>query len=66
MLGRCLLRRLAVGHPTLRPAVLRDPVEVLRHHLGGLADHGVMVMIDFDIGSARAEPSVPLFDGARD
>ena len=39
---------------------LRDPVEVLRHHLGGLADDGLMVMIDFDIGSARSEPSAPL------
>ena len=45
---------------------LRDPVEVLRHHLGALADDGVMVMIDFDIRSARSEPSAPLFDTARD
>ena len=45
---------------------LRDPAEVLRHHLDGLADYGVMLMIDFDVGSARSEPPVPLFDTARD
>ena len=45
---------------------LADPVEVLRHHLGGLADDGVMLMIDFDVGSARSEPPAPLFNTARD
>jgi SAM-dependent methyltransferase len=45
---------------------LPDPVEVLRHHVGGLAEDGLMLMIDFDVGSVRSEPPVPLFDTARD
>jgi SAM-dependent methyltransferase len=45
---------------------LPDPAEVLRHHLEGLADGGSMVMIDFDVGAARSEPPVPLFNAARD
>jgi SAM-dependent methyltransferase len=45
---------------------LADPVEALRHHLGGLADNGMMLLIDFDVGSARSEPPVPLFHTARD
>jgi SAM-dependent methyltransferase len=45
---------------------LPDPVEVLRHHIGSLLDDGLMLMIDFDVGSARSEPSAPLFDAARD
>jgi SAM-dependent methyltransferase len=45
---------------------LPDPVEVLSHHIGGLADDGLMLMIDFDVGSARSEPPVPLFNAARD
>ena len=45
---------------------LRDPVQVLRHHLGGLADDGVMAMIDFDVGSTRTEPPMPLFNTARE
>ncbi|MBV9799094.1 MAG: methyltransferase domain-containing protein [Solirubrobacterales bacterium] len=45
---------------------LREPVEVLRHHTGALTDDGLMLMIDFDVGSARSEPPVPLFDTARD
>ncbi len=45
---------------------LPDPAEVLRHHLEGLADGGLMVMIDFDLGSARSEPPTPLFNAAWD
>ena len=45
---------------------LPDALETLRHHVGGLADEGLMVMIDFDVGSARSEPPVPLFNTARD
>jgi cyclopropane fatty-acyl-phospholipid synthase-like methyltransferase len=45
---------------------LADAVEVLRHHIGGLAQDGLMLMIDFDIGSARSEPPLPLFQAARD
>lgn len=45
---------------------LADPVEVLRHHLSGLVEDGLMLMIDFDVGSARSEPPVPLFSAARD
>lgn len=44
---------------------LPDAVEVLRHHLVGLADNGVVLMIDFDVGSARSEPPVPLLNSAR-
>ena len=39
---------------------------MLRHHVGGLADDGLMLMIDFDVGSARSEPPVALFNAARD
>jgi cyclopropane fatty-acyl-phospholipid synthase-like methyltransferase len=45
---------------------LGDPVEVLRHHVSGLVDDGVMLVIDFDVGSARSEPPLPLFHAARD
>jgi hypothetical protein len=45
---------------------LPDPVQVLRHHLTGLVDDGLMLMIDFDIGSVRSEPPVALFNVARD
>jgi SAM-dependent methyltransferase len=45
---------------------LPDPAEVLRHHLEGLADGGLMLMIDFDLGSARSEPPAPLFNAAWD
>ncbi len=45
---------------------LPDALETLRHHVSGLADEGLMVMIDFDVGSARSEPPVPLFNTARD
>lgn len=45
---------------------LPDASDVLRHHVGGLTAGGLMLMIDFDVGSVRSEPSVPLFDAARD
>lgn len=45
---------------------LPDPVQVLRHHLSGLAEDGLMLMIEFDLGSTRTEPPVPLFSAARD
>jgi len=44
---------------------LPDAVEVLRHHIGGLDEGGLMLMIDFDVGSTRSEPPVPLFNAAR-
>jgi SAM-dependent methyltransferase len=37
-----------------------DPVAVVRHHLRNLRAGGLFVAIDFDIGSARSEPAVPL------
>jgi SAM-dependent methyltransferase len=43
---------------------LPDPADVLRHHLEGLADGGLMVMIDFDVGAARSEPPAPVFNAA--
>ena len=43
-----------------------DPVEVIRHHLNGLVDDGLLLMIDFDVGSVRSEPPVPLFNVARE
>jgi len=39
---------------------LPDPVGVVRHHLGNLRTDGVFVAVDFDLGSARTEPAVPL------
>jgi hypothetical protein len=45
---------------------LPDASDVLRHHVGGLTADGLMLMIDFDVGSVRSEPSVPFFDAARD
>ena len=45
---------------------LPDASDVLRHHVGGLTADGLMLMIDFDVGSVRSEPYVPLFDAARD
>ncbi len=41
---------------------LPDPVGVLRHHLEGVRPHGRVVMLDFDIGGMRAEPSDPVTD----
>jgi ubiquinone/menaquinone biosynthesis C-methylase UbiE len=37
-----------------------DPVAVVRHHAGALRSGGLMVALDFDAGSARAEPHVPV------
>jgi SAM-dependent methyltransferase len=45
---------------------LPDPVRVLRHHVAGLTDDGLMLIVDFDVGSARSEPPVPLFMAARE
>lgn len=39
---------------------LPDAVDVLRHHLEALRPGGTMIAIDFDVGTARAEPPVPL------
>jgi ubiquinone/menaquinone biosynthesis C-methylase UbiE len=39
---------------------LTDPVGVIRHHAGALAPGGRFVAIDFDIGTARSEPPMPL------
>jgi ubiquinone/menaquinone biosynthesis C-methylase UbiE len=39
---------------------LPEPVTVVRHHLGSLRPGGLVAMIDFDIGTARSEPPVPL------
>jgi SAM-dependent methyltransferase len=39
---------------------LADPVALLRHHLASLRSGGVMLAIDFDVGSARSEPPVEL------
>lgn len=43
---------------------LADPVKVVRHHVASLAPGGRIVAIDFDIGSARAEPRVGLVETA--
>ncbi|BDP43800.1 hypothetical protein DAETH_37690 (plasmid) [Deinococcus aetherius] len=39
---------------------LPDAGNVLHHQLGALRPGGVMLMLDFDLGSSRAEPAVPL------
>lgn len=39
---------------------LPDPLEVVRHHLGGLTEGGVVLVIDQDAGTVRSEPQVPL------
>lgn len=39
---------------------LPDAVDVLRHHAGSLRPGGLVVALDFDTGTARAEPEVPL------
>src|SRR4051794_30934293 len=44
---------------------LPDAVDVLRHHLEALRPGGLVVVIDFDMGAARAEPPVALVDTAR-
>jgi hypothetical protein len=43
---------------------LPDAIEVLRHHVHGLTDQGLALMIDFDVRSVRSEPPVALFDTA--
>jgi ubiquinone/menaquinone biosynthesis C-methylase UbiE len=43
---------------------LPDAVDVVRHHSAGLRPGGRLVAIDFDLGSARTEPPVALFDTA--
>jgi len=43
---------------------LPDPVAVVRHHFGNLRADGVFVAVEFDLGGARTEPPVPLFDEA--
>ncbi len=39
---------------------LPDAVDVCRHHMGALRDGGIMLAIDYDIGSGRSEPPVAL------
>ncbi len=39
---------------------LPDPVAALRHHLKAVRPGGLAVMLDFDIGAARAEPPAAL------
>jgi hypothetical protein len=41
---------------------LPDAVAVVRHHLKHLRAGGRFIAIDYDIGSCRTEPAVPLFD----
>lgn len=41
---------------------LPDAVAVLEHQLGALRPGGLLLALDFDLGSARAEPPVPLFE----
>lgn len=43
---------------------LPDAVDVARHHVLGLRPGGRLVAIDFDLGSARTEPRVALFETA--
>jgi SAM-dependent methyltransferase len=43
---------------------LPDAVEVLRHHRANLRPGGLMVALDYDEGSARAEPQVALVEQA--
>ena len=39
-----------------------DPAAVVSHHLHNLRPGGEFVAIDFDIGGARADPTVPIVD----
>ena len=39
---------------------LPDPSEVLRHHAAALRPGGLVVALDYDVGSLRAEPPLPL------
>jgi len=43
---------------------LADPVTAVRNHVASLTDAGLFIAIDFDIGSARAEPRVDLIEDA--
>ena len=42
-----------------------DPVGVLRHHLEAVRPDGRVVMLDYDMGGLRAEPSDPLTERMR-
>ena len=53
-----IVARLLLFHLPDREAVLRRQLEALR-------PGGTMVLVEFDMGSARAEPQVPLADVAR-
>ena len=53
-----IVARLLVFHLPDREAVLRRTLDLLR-------PGGTLVLIEFDIGAARAEPGVPLLDAAR-
>ena len=44
---------------------LPDAVGVVRHHAAALRPGGLMVALDFDIGTCRTEPDVPLFVSMR-
>jgi SAM-dependent methyltransferase len=50
-----LVERLLLMH-------LPDPVAALRHHVEQMGDGALAAAIEFDIGGARSEPSVPLVD----
>jgi SAM-dependent methyltransferase len=41
-----------------------DPTAVVRHHLTNVRHGGLFVAIDFDLGSARTDPAVPLVNEA--
>lgn len=43
---------------------LPDRLAVLRHHVESLRPDGLVVALDFDLGSIRAEPAIPLVDEA--
>jgi protein-L-isoaspartate O-methyltransferase len=41
-----------------------DPAAVVRHHIENLRPGGRFIAVEFDIGAARSEPSLPLFETA--
>ena len=43
---------------------LPDAVDVVAHHVGGLREGGTFLAVDYDIGTLRSEPSVPLVAAA--
>lgn len=43
---------------------LPDATAVVRHHLAALRPGGLMLALDYDLGSVRAEPAVPLWSQA--